>query len=113
MTDADAATALEALLLAENAALERHDAGAAVALLDQKLAAAKALAAHDIPHDLGARLHDLAARNQILLERAMKVQGEIVAMVVRAAQGAPASPRYGAAGRAIPGDSGLAMTRHA
>ena len=113
MTDTKPGNTLEAILIAENAALERHDAEAAVAFLDQKLAAARALSVAEIAPDLSLRLRDLAARNQMLLERAMKVQGEIVAIVVRAAQGAPSSTRYGAAGRAITSESGLAMTRHA
>ena len=113
MTDPDAGLKLEAVLIAENEALERHDADAAVALLQQKLAAAQALSPEHITDELGVRLRDLSARNQLLLERALHVQGEIVSMVIRAAKSVPASPRYGAAGNSIPGDSRVALTRHA
>ncbi len=113
MTDPDAALKLEAILIAENDALERHDADAAVALLKHKLAAARALSPDHITDELGASLRDLSARNQLLLERALQVQGEIVAMVVRAAKSVPAGPRYSAAGNSIPGDSRVALTRQA
>ena len=113
MTDPDAALKLEAILIAENDALERHDADAAVALLPRKLAAARALSVEHVTDELGARLRDLSARNQLLLERALHVQGEIVAMVVRAAKTVPAGPRYGAAGNSIPGDTRVALTRQA
>ncbi len=113
MIDPDAALELEAVLIAENDALERHDADAAVALLPRKLAAARALSPEHVGDELGARLRDLSARNQRLLERALHVQGEIVAMVVSAAKSVPAGPRYGAAGNSIPGDTRVALTRHA
>ena len=113
MTDPDAALRLEAILIAENEALERHDADAAVALLNDKVAAARALSPEHITDELGARLRELSARNQFLLERALQVQGEIVAIVVRAAKSVPAGPRYGAAGNSIPGDSRVALTRQA
>lgn len=113
MTDENAALTLQAILVAENDALERHDADAAVALLARKLEAARALSPQHLTADLWASLRDLSARNQVLLERALQVQSEIVAMVVRAAQSVPAGPRYGAAGNSIPGDSRIALTRHA
>ena len=113
MTDLDAAPTLEAILIAENDALERHDADAAVALLPHKVAAARALSSANISEELGARLRDLSARNQLLLERALEVQSEILNMVIQAAKTVPASPRYGAAGNSIPGDTRVAMTRHA
>lgn len=113
MTEADAATTLEAILIAENDALERHDADAAVALIHQKVAAARALSPEHITGEQGERLRDLSAHNQLLLERALEVQGEIVQMVVRAAKSVSVGPRYGAAGNTIPGDSRIALTRHA
>ena len=113
MTDLDAAPTLEAILVAENDALERHDANAAVALLPQKIAAARALSPATISEELGARLRDLSARNQLLLERALEVQSQILTLVINAAKTVPASPRYGAAGNSIPGDTRIAMTRHA
>lgn len=113
MNEADPASRLESILIAENDALERHDADAAVALLPHKIAAARALSPANISDELGLRLRDLSARNQLLLEQALQVQSEIVAMVIHAAKAVPASPRYGAAGKSIPGDTRFAMTRHA
>lgn len=113
MTDLDAAPTLEAILIAENDALERHDADAAVALLPHKIAAARALSPANISEELGTRLRDLSARNQLLLERALDVQSQILTMVINAAKTVPVSPRYGAAGNSIPGDTRVAMTRHA
>ena len=109
----DAAATLEAILIAENDALERHDAETAVKLLHVKSAAARALVTETVSLEDGERLRDLSARNQLLLERALQVQGEIVSMVVRAAKSVPVGPRYGAAGNAVPGDSRNALTRHA
>ncbi len=109
----DAATTLETILIAENDALERHDAEAAVKLLSAKTAAAQALATETMSVAAGERLRDLSARNQLLLERALKVQGDIVSMVVQAAKSVPVGPRYGAAGNAIPGDKRNALTRQA
>src|SRR4051794_5172112 len=77
----DAAARLEAILRAENEALARHDAVAATSMLDEKLAAAKALSASGISLEDGERLRTLAAENRRLLERAIQVQGRIVAMV--------------------------------
>lgn len=109
----EAASRLEAILLAENAALERHDATAAAALLDDKLAAAAALATEGLSPDAGERLRALAVENGRLLERAIDVQGRIIGMVARAAQAAPGVARYGAKGRAITHDGALALTRQA
>ncbi|MDT7951747.1 MAG: hypothetical protein RQ966_09605 [Acetobacteraceae bacterium] len=109
----DAALKLEAILTAENEALEGHDADAAVALLADKLAAAQALDPEQITPEQGTRLRELSVRNQMLLERALRVQGEIIGMVVRAARLMPAGPRYGAAGNTIPGDCRVALTRQA
>lgn len=109
----NAATSLETILLAENQALERHDAETAVKLIPAKSAAARALSAEQVSHEVGQRLRDLSARNQVLLERALQVQNEIVSMVVCAAKSVPAGPRYGAGGNVLPGDSRNALTRHA
>lgn len=113
MTPTEAAGRLEAILLAENAALERHDAAAAAALLDQKLAAASALSTDGLSLETSERLRALALENRRLLERAIDVQGRIIAMVARAAQAAPPVARYGAKGRAIQDDGALALTRQA
>lgn len=107
------AATLEAILVAENAALERHDAETAVKFLEAKGAAARALSSQIIDHDTGKRLRDLSDRNQLLLERALDVQSQIVSMVVMAAKAVSVGPRYGAVGNAIPGDSRNALTRHA
>ena len=113
MTPTEAADRLEAILLAENAALERHDAVAATALLEEKLAAADALSTDGLSPETGERLRALAANNRRLLERAIDVQSRIITMVARAAQAAPPVARYGAKGRAIQDDSALAITRQA
>ena len=109
----DPAATLEAILNAENAALERHDADAAIKFLDAKATAARALSAQRIDQETGKRLRDLSDRNQLLLERALDVQEQIVSMVVQAAKSVSVGPRYGAAGNAIPGDCRNALTRHA
>jgi hypothetical protein len=113
MSPTDAAARLEAILLAENEALERHDAVTATALLDEKLAAANALSGAEISLEAGERLRALAAENRRLLERAIKVQGRIIAMVARAAQKSPPVSRYGARGRAVADSSALALIRQA
>ena len=113
MSPTEAAARLEAVLVAENAALERHDAVTATALLDEKLAAAKALSAEGVSFEAGERLRALAAENRRLLERAIKVQSRIIAMVARAAQQSPPVSRYGAKGRAITEGGALALARQA
>lgn len=113
MDDANPADALEAILVAENAALEQHDAAAAVALLDRKLAATVLLPGQAIAPDQLARLRDLAASNRLLLERAIDVQGQIINMVARAAKAAPHHARYGSKGRALRQDGAIAIARQA
>ena len=108
----DAADALEAVLLAENDALQRHDADAAVALLERKLAATQALSTTEIDPDQLHRLRELAADNRRLLERAIDVQSQIINMVARAAQATPLT-RYGAEGRKVRVDGALALARQA
>ncbi|MBV8914465.1 MAG: hypothetical protein JOZ05_15675 [Acetobacteraceae bacterium] len=113
MSPVEAASRLEAVLIAENAALERHDAVTATALLDEKLAAAKALSTAGISIETAERLRSLAAENRRLLERAIKVQSRIIAMVAQAAQQSPPVSRYGAKGRTIAPGGALALTRQA
>ncbi len=113
MPNANAADTLEAILIAENEALERHDAPAAAALLEQKLAAANALSAESASPEQAERLRDLAALNRVLLERAIDVQSRIITMVAQAAQESTAHARYGSAGRTVRNDAALALTRHA
>ncbi len=113
MDHANPADTLEAALVAENTALERHDATAAVALLEQKLAATQALAALAIEPQQLARLRDLAADNRRLLERAIGVQSQIINMVARAAQSTSNHSRYGADCRTVRNDGALAIARQA
>ena len=109
----DAASALEAVLVAENAALERADPQAAVALVKQKVAAANALDAGSVSDEAAERLRDLAAENRRLLEGAIEVQNRIITIIARAAQAVPSTSRYGAEGKAIAPDGALAITRQA
>jgi flagellar biosynthesis/type III secretory pathway chaperone len=113
MPNANPADALEAILIAENQALERHDADAAAALLEQKLAAANALSTATVSPEQIARLRDLAAQNRRLLERAIDVQSRIITMVAQAVQESTTHSRYGAAGRTIRAEAGLAIARQA
>lgn len=100
----EAATALADALDRENAALVALDLAGAAALLEAKQAAADAFAAAQTamstpapPRDLAERLRDLADANRRLLERAIRVQGRVLAMVAQALPKPPA-PRYGATG---------------
>lgn len=111
MPTVDPADALEAILIAENEALERHDAEAAAAYLEQKLAAANALSAAFVLPEQAERLRDLAAKNRRLLERAIEVQRQIITMVAQAVQESTAHARYCAAGRTIRPDAALAIAR--
>ncbi len=113
MNHADPADALEAVLVAENTALEQNDATAAVALLDQKLAATQALSTQPVAPEQLARLRDLAADNRRLLERAIGVQSQIINMVARAAQSASSHSRYGADCRTVRDDGARAIARQA
>ena len=114
MNPGEAAARLEGILRAENEALARHDAVAATSMLQEKLAAAEALSAAGLSVEDGERLRTLAAENRRLLERAIKVQGRIVAMVARAAQASsPGVARYGAHGRAVASGGALALARQA
>lgn len=110
----DAATRLRDVLAAENVALLALDVPAAAALLEEKLAASRGLAAAaagrsavrqtseaaSLAASLALRLRELAEENRVLLERAIQVQGRVLDMVARAArQGAlQAGGRYGAGG---------------
>ena len=94
----EAAQRLADLLAQENAALERLDFHAAVALVPAKEAALaeleKAPRGSKIQTGLGQRLSALALENQALLERAIAVQTRIVRIVARAAAPMPAATRY-------------------
>jgi hypothetical protein len=107
-----AAVSLAETLAAENAALTALDLPRAVSLIPEKqrasdaFAAAQALARRGTePHAeaarLAARLHDLAAENRRLLERAINVQSRVLGLVARAVPRATAhrnGTRYGANG---------------
>lgn len=95
----DAAVALADTLAAENAALGGLDLARAASLLAAKerateaflaaqaaagLAAPPSAAAAAASGDLGRRLGALAEENRRLLERALAVQGRVVATVARA-----------------------------
>ena len=114
-----AATRLERVLLAENAALASLDVLALPVLLPEKLAASQGLAAashQQLPRTpeftaLALRLRDLARENRRLLERAIEVQGRVMRLVAVAARQASLSgaPSYGAAGQARPERGAIAL----
>ena len=101
-----AATRLADILARENAALHAMDLPAATALVAEKSTALAALAtalhtdAPVLPSPLVARLRDLAAENQRLLETALTVQGRVLGVIARAAaqQAQRGGPRYGMGG---------------
>ena len=99
--------ALLALLRDENAALGRYDYAAAGALLARKSEAARALedaakrGQRPAPH-AAQELASLAETNRRLLEQAVSVQRQVVALVARAASGAGApAGRYGRTGAPV------------
>ncbi len=103
------AAALTDILDQENRALTALDLPCAMALLERKHRATDALlAAKDgiaRPRDRAAlqlmvgRLEALAEDNRRLLERAIEVQGRVIALVARSApKRLPEAPRYTAAG---------------
>lgn len=112
----DAAVALAATLVQENAALAALDLAGAASLLDQKETAATSFAVaqrhafeqatgplagpeRDVAEQLGRQLHELAGENRRLLERALLVQRRVVGAVAKAVPKAMAGPaRYGATG---------------
>ena len=104
----DVQTAVEALsvvLAQENAALSALDLGRAGRFLAAKRAATDSLAAAGDLHPTARptlaaaqRLRDLAAENRRLLERAIAVQGRVIAVVARATPRPVVMPRYGATG---------------
>ena len=114
-----AATRLERVLLAENAALASLNVLALPALLAEKLAASQDLAAashQPSPRTpeftaLALRLRDLARENRQLLERAIEVQGRVMRLVAVAARQASlrGAPSYGAAGQARPERGAVAL----
>lgn len=112
-----AAIRLADVLATENAALAALNMPAAARLLPEKLAATDAFAAVQAAaaaatkqrgarrpgaelEAVARRLRELAAENRRLLERAMLVQGRVIATVAKAARATAerASPSYGAHG---------------
>lgn len=102
-TALDAANRVAEVLAQENAALQRMDLPAAVALVPGKEAALADLARETpLPPGalspavvaLGRRLADLAEENRILLERAIGVQARIVQMIARAGQPTQETAHY-------------------
>ena len=97
-----AAAALIDILTRENAALSALDLDAVTMLLADKQAATEALVGAGPPDGLDpdtvAHLRDTARENQILLKRALTVQGRVIALIAGAGSAAIEAPRYGAAG---------------
>jgi hypothetical protein len=117
--NSDLQAAVEALCLVldrENAALRALDPVRAGGFLVAKRAATDALLQAGERHAgtpplsvaEARRLRDLAAENRRLLERAIMIQGRVIAVVARAAPRPRMAPRYAAngamayAGRPIP-----------
>jgi len=112
-----AAVRLADVLQTENAALAALNMPAAARLLPEKLAAADAFAAAQAGaaarrgggragaelDALARRLRELAAENRRLLERAMLVQGRVIATVAKAARATAerTAPTYGAHGQRL------------
>lgn len=108
-----AAERLEAVLLAENAALAALDFNGAMALLAEKEAAAQAFSAAQAAGgadpalrervlELGRSLGPLGESNRALLERAIAVQGRVIGMVTEAARQATPVAGYGQRGHPAP-----------
>lgn len=109
------AAELARVMQAENAFLEAGDIEAAMLLLPEKRRAAEALAAQDpasVPDPATvAALRSVMAENDRRLTLAIQVQGRVLATVARLARdAAPEAARYGAAGRATPSRSPMALT---
>ncbi len=118
-----AATRLERVLLAENAALQAMDLDTLPPLFQEKSAAAVDLAvaaAKPVAHTpalkaQAGRLRDLTAENQRLLARAIDVQDRVLRLVASAARqaGLRQAARYGAAGRPRPDHAAVALQTRA
>jgi hypothetical protein len=104
----DVATRLADTLAAENAALAALDLRRAVGYLPEKQAAIAAFAGAtgaSVSRDLVEQLRSLAQENKALLERAIAVQGRVIAVIARAAtppRQYGASQCRGTAGRPVP-----------
>lgn len=104
MTEATRAAAeLARLLERENAALAAFDLPRANAMLADKQAAVNRLAAllqarQAVEPATAAHLRELAEQNRRLLQRAITVQGQVIALIAGALPRNAVSPRYAAAG---------------
>ena len=108
-----AAVALAHTLTEENEALRALDVTRAVGLLARKRADTEAFASAQaemramtgehraLAMQVAARLSDAAAENKRLLERAIAVQGQVIATLLRAIPAALPTARYGARGARI------------
>ncbi len=115
----DAANRLAEVLVRENAALERLDFAAAVALGQAKEAALLGVtrgrsATPTVDRTptllaLGRHMNALVAENRALLERAIAVQTRVVGIIVRAAAPPPAVGRYASSGFKSPPRRAAAM----
>ncbi len=121
-----AAMALSDALARENAALTALDLARAAAMLGEKMAAAAAFSAavqrarklgethfeqRERVKQVGTLLRDLSEENRRLLERAIFVQGRVLATIAKALpKGQAAAPRYGAAGTLTNARQTQAMT---
>ena len=105
-------------LSAENEALESLDLARAAGLADTKIRASDAFAAataaaakagarvgegpaRRTAEDLALRLQALSEENHRLLERAIRVQSQVIETIAAAAAARATAPGYGAAGRRL------------
>ena len=114
-----AAQDLVDILAAENDALKRVSFKEAAALVPAKEAALVKLEKTNPPHseptaELMQRIGEMAAENQVLLERAIAVQTRVIRIVARAYTPA-ATPRYGEHGASLPSQrtAALALSKRA
>ncbi|HEX3574724.1 MAG TPA: hypothetical protein VHU42_09005 [Rhodopila sp.] len=109
----EAAQRLADILSRENEVLKRVDYVAAVALVPDKEAALADLTKSVTPTiklgTLGQRLVELAAENQVLLERAIEVQTRVVRIVARAAAPPPGKTHYNGRGARVPSARSAAL----
>jgi hypothetical protein len=116
---AQAIAGLSDVLARENQALTAQDLRSATALLNDKREAAEAFSrAHATALPAPgrslrpgmSRLRDLATENRILLERAIAVQGAVMAIVARAVPPPAVGPGYARSGAAARSRQPLALS---
>ncbi len=108
-----AAVALAHTLAEENQALRALDVARATALLARKRAESEAFSAAQaslralspeqlvLARQVAARLAEAASENKRLLERAIAVQGQVIATLLRAVPASLPASRYGATGARV------------